>query len=150
MPHIGAAMERTLMPQRSLIDSALDLVARSVTAAMVKRDAVGDAKQQVTDVKTAFSSWDNCMQASFCKCVASSLFFAPVAQAATFHYSITYADPRQVARHWHYDFCGLDCYLCRLVLHTLSMLWCFLLLQVFLLPEMLWKLLRLLRLASAT
>lgn len=67
MPHIGAAMERTLMPQRSLIDSALDLLARSVTAAMVKRDAVGDAKQQVTDVQTAFSSWDNCMQASFCK-----------------------------------------------------------------------------------
>lgn len=26
-----------------------------------------DTQNKITDVKTAFSSWDNCMKASFCK-----------------------------------------------------------------------------------
>ncbi|KAL1884270.1 hypothetical protein VTK73DRAFT_3254 [Phialemonium thermophilum] len=37
------------------------------------RDAVSDVKGKITDVKTAFSSWDNCMQASFCKWPAIAL-----------------------------------------------------------------------------
>lgn len=57
---------------------------------------------------------------------------------------MTYTDPPQVARHWHYDFRGVDYSLCRLVLHPVYMLRCFLLLRVLLLPEMLRKLLRLL------
>ncbi|KHN96436.1 uncharacterized protein MAM_05725 [Metarhizium album ARSEF 1941] len=44
-----------------------DAVARSVAESLTKRDVMTDAQNKVTDVKTAFSSWDNCMKASFCK-----------------------------------------------------------------------------------
>ncbi|KAK3943656.1 hypothetical protein QBC46DRAFT_27725 [Diplogelasinospora grovesii] len=57
MPAIDAAMER------SLRDGFVDLLAASLRPVMGRRDIQG----QITDVKTAFSSWDNCMQASFCK-----------------------------------------------------------------------------------
>ena len=55
------------MPERSTGEALLNLVARSVAAGFMKRDAISDAKGQVMDVKTAFSSWDNCMQAVYCK-----------------------------------------------------------------------------------
>ncbi|KAK8139862.1 fibroin-3 related protein [Apiospora sp. TS-2023a] len=67
MPHIGVAMARSLVPERSIGEALMGLVARSVAAGFMKRDAISDAKGQVMDVKTAFSSWDNCMQASYCK-----------------------------------------------------------------------------------
>lgn len=67
MPHIGSVMERSLVPERSTGEALLNLVARSVAAGFMKRDAISDAKGQVMDVKTAFSSWDNCMQAVYCK-----------------------------------------------------------------------------------
>jgi hypothetical protein len=51
------------MMERSLRRGFLDLLAASVRPAVEGRDVTS----QISDVKTAFSSWDNCMQASFCK-----------------------------------------------------------------------------------
>ncbi|CAJ2502017.1 Uu.00g048700.m01.CDS01 [Anthostomella pinea] len=65
MPHIGALMERSLQ-ERSLGDAFADLLARSAVAALGKRQFSG-IQGDITDAKTAFSSWDNCMQATFCK-----------------------------------------------------------------------------------
>ena len=57
MPAVDVAMERSL--RRGLAD----LFVAALQPALGRRDVVG----QVTDVKTAFSSWDNCMQAAYCK-----------------------------------------------------------------------------------
>jgi hypothetical protein len=57
MPAVDVAMER------SLRRGFLDLFVATLRPALERRDVVG----QITDVKTAFSSWDNCMQASYCK-----------------------------------------------------------------------------------
>jgi hypothetical protein len=59
MPAIDVAMER------SLRRGFLDLVVASLRPALGRRDIAG----QLTDVKTAFSSWDNCMQVTYCKYV---------------------------------------------------------------------------------
>lgn len=40
--------------------------------ALARRDLLVDAADRVYNVKTAFSSWDNCMQTSFCKYAAQS------------------------------------------------------------------------------
>lgn len=61
MPAIDAAMER------SLRRGALDFLAAAVRPAVEGRDTISNVQGSITDVKTAFSSWDNCMQASFCK-----------------------------------------------------------------------------------
>ncbi|KAJ9139092.1 Fibroin-3 related protein [Pleurostoma richardsiae] len=61
MPSINIAMER------SLRRSAVDLLIASLRPALERRDVITDAQDKITDVKTAFSSWDNCMKASFCK-----------------------------------------------------------------------------------
>ena len=61
MPSINVAMER------SLRRGALDLLVSAVRPAVERRDIVGSVAGQITDVRTAFSSWDNCMQANFCK-----------------------------------------------------------------------------------
>ncbi|KAI8965922.1 hypothetical protein F5Y11DRAFT_233908 [Daldinia sp. FL1419] len=66
MPHIGIFMERSLQ-ERSLRDAFVDLFARSAVAALGKRQSVDSISGDIRDAKTAFSSWDNCMQASFCK-----------------------------------------------------------------------------------
>ncbi|KAI2467764.1 hypothetical protein F4781DRAFT_301523 [Annulohypoxylon bovei var. microspora] len=66
MPHIGVLMERSLQ-ERSFKDAFISLLARSAVAAIEKRQSVDSIKGDITDAKTAFSSWDNCMQASFCK-----------------------------------------------------------------------------------
>lgn len=57
MPAIDVAMKR------SLGRGFLDLLAASLQPAVQKRDVMG----QIMDVKTAFSSWDNCMQVNYCK-----------------------------------------------------------------------------------
>ena len=57
MPAVDVAMERSL--RRGLAD----LFVAALQPALGRRDVVG----QVNDVKTAFSSWDNCMQAAYCK-----------------------------------------------------------------------------------
>jgi hypothetical protein len=61
MPAVDVAMER------SLRGGFLDLLAASLRPALHRRDLAG----QITDVRLAFSSWDNCMQATFCKYVGS-------------------------------------------------------------------------------
>ncbi|KAI1780040.1 hypothetical protein F4818DRAFT_163160 [Hypoxylon cercidicola] len=66
MPHIGVAMERSLQ-EGSLKDAFVDLLARSTVAALGKRQSVGGIENSIQDAKTAFSSWDNCMKANFCK-----------------------------------------------------------------------------------
>ncbi|OTA96919.1 hypothetical protein M434DRAFT_388774 [Hypoxylon sp. CO27-5] len=66
MPHIGVVMERSLQ-DRSLKDAFANLLARSAVAALGKRQSVDSIKGEVQDAATAFSSWDNCMQASICK-----------------------------------------------------------------------------------
>ncbi|KAK8049040.1 hypothetical protein PG994_010770 [Apiospora phragmitis] len=67
MRHIGSVMERSLVPERSIGEALMSLAARSVAAGFMKRDIIGDAKGQAMDVQKAFSSWDNCMQAVYCK-----------------------------------------------------------------------------------
>ncbi|KAI1083192.1 hypothetical protein F5B20DRAFT_528983 [Whalleya microplaca] len=62
MPHIGVLMERSLQ-EPGLKDAFLNLLARSAIAAVGKRDV----SSGISDAKTAFSSWDNCMKFSFCK-----------------------------------------------------------------------------------
>ncbi|KAI0383778.1 hypothetical protein F5Y04DRAFT_249665 [Hypomontagnella monticulosa] len=66
MPHVGVLMERSLQEQ-SLKDAFVKLLARSVVAAVDKRQSVSSIQGSVEDAATAFSSWDNCMQAAFCK-----------------------------------------------------------------------------------
>ncbi len=66
MPSVDLAMER------SIRGGALDLLARAVQAATEPRDALSNVGSQISDVKTAFSSWDNCMQANYCKYVGPS------------------------------------------------------------------------------
>lgn len=58
-------MARSLRPRAW--DLVKDALARSIANDLAKRDIIGDAKTKVTDVTTAFSSWDNCMKATFCK-----------------------------------------------------------------------------------
>ncbi|KAK4034162.1 hypothetical protein C8A01DRAFT_39376 [Parachaetomium inaequale] len=57
MPAVDVAMER------SLRRGFLDLFVASLRPALARRDVAG----QISDVKTAFSSWDNCMLANYCK-----------------------------------------------------------------------------------
>ncbi|KAL2158072.1 hypothetical protein VTH06DRAFT_4882 [Thermothelomyces fergusii] len=57
MPTIDVAM------QRSLRRGVMDLFVASLQPALVKKDLA----EQISDVKTAFSSWDNCMQVDYCK-----------------------------------------------------------------------------------
>jgi len=71
MPHIGIAMERSLQ-HGSWKDAAVKLLARSAVAALDKRQSASDISSQINDAATAFSSWDNCMQANFCKYVYKS------------------------------------------------------------------------------
>lgn len=66
MPHIGVAMERSLQ-EGSLKDAFVGLLARSAVAALGKRQSIGGIENGISDAKTAFSSWDNCMKANFCK-----------------------------------------------------------------------------------
>ncbi|TAQ83267.1 hypothetical protein B7494_g8406 [Chlorociboria aeruginascens] len=53
MPHIRAAMERSV--RRGIVDILVD--------SLQKRTVEGE----VSSVKNSFSSWDNCMQAAYCK-----------------------------------------------------------------------------------
>ncbi|KAI3329309.1 hypothetical protein HD806DRAFT_530705 [Xylariaceae sp. AK1471] len=66
MPHIGVVMERSLQ-ERSWKDALVNLLARSATAALDKRQPANDISGDISDAATAFSSWDNCFQAAFCK-----------------------------------------------------------------------------------
>lgn len=67
MSSIDAAMARSL--QDGPWDRLRESVARSITAHLASRNIINDAQDKVTDIKTALSSWDNCMAANFCKYV---------------------------------------------------------------------------------
>ncbi len=67
MPHLGVIMERSLQ-ERSFREGLVDLVARSVVGGLSKRqNTVSTVQNGIADVRLAFSSWDNCMAATFCK-----------------------------------------------------------------------------------
>lgn len=61
MPSINVAMESSL--RRGVGEMFLS----SLGSALGRRGVASEAQGQITDVETAFSSWSNCMQASFCK-----------------------------------------------------------------------------------
>lgn len=69
MPSIDVAMVR------SLRGGVTGILARSLEQAFVKRSIIDDAQSNISDVKTAFSSWDNCMAAVYCKYVCTFFFF---------------------------------------------------------------------------
>ncbi|KAF4123457.1 hypothetical protein GMORB2_6158 [Geosmithia morbida] len=59
-------MARTLQP--STWEQAKAVLTRSLLAASSsRRSIIDDAESSATDVKTAFSSWDNCMATDYCK-----------------------------------------------------------------------------------
>lgn len=66
MPAVDVAMER------SLRRGFLDLFVASLRPALERRDLAG----QISDVRTAFSSWDNCMQVNYCKYVSPPILTA--------------------------------------------------------------------------
>lgn len=68
MPSVDVAMVRSL--RGGVLERLQDVVGTSIANEMQKRDLIGDAQQKASDVKTAFSSWDNCMQAAYCKYVS--------------------------------------------------------------------------------
>ncbi|KAK0748109.1 hypothetical protein B0T21DRAFT_16405 [Apiosordaria backusii] len=63
MPAIDVAM------RRSVGGGFLDLLARAIHPALARRNLEG----QIGDVRTAFSSWDNCMLQAYCKWPAIGL-----------------------------------------------------------------------------
>ncbi|KAH6898369.1 hypothetical protein B0T10DRAFT_106297 [Thelonectria olida] len=65
MPSIDVAMARSIRP--SALELLRDAVARGITAGLTQRDVATDASQKITDIKTALSSWDNCMAVAWCK-----------------------------------------------------------------------------------
>ncbi len=67
MSPVDEAMARSL--HDGPWDRLRESVARSVYAHLVRRDVIEDTQDKVNDIKTALSSWDNCMAANFCKYV---------------------------------------------------------------------------------
>ncbi|KAF4976701.1 hypothetical protein FZEAL_6665 [Fusarium zealandicum] len=65
MPSIDEAMARSL--RGSTWEILRDKFIRTIAADLARRDVIDDATGKATDVKTAFSSWDNCMDVVWCK-----------------------------------------------------------------------------------
>jgi hypothetical protein len=65
MPHISEAMARSM--RRS--------VGEILVSSLMRRDAVTSATGEVSSVKNTFSSWNNCMKASYCKFVVLEYAF---------------------------------------------------------------------------
>ncbi|KAK4193366.1 hypothetical protein QBC35DRAFT_103812 [Podospora australis] len=61
MPSINVAMERSL--ERGFKEGLADLLARSLEPVLARRNLEG----QISDVRTTFASWDNCMSVTYCK-----------------------------------------------------------------------------------
>ncbi|KAI5466301.1 hypothetical protein BGZ63DRAFT_400691 [Mariannaea sp. PMI_226] len=66
MPSIDVAMARSI--RGTPFELLRDAVARSIVAGLGRRGVIQDATQKVTDIKTALSSWDNCMSVAWCNC----------------------------------------------------------------------------------
>ncbi|GKT42079.1 uncharacterized protein ColSpa_02260 [Colletotrichum spaethianum] len=64
MPSIDVAMARSL--RGGLWGSVVSSMAANIENRGIT-DTVNNAGSQINDVKTAFSSWDNCMAATYCK-----------------------------------------------------------------------------------
>jgi len=138
MPSVNIAMERSLQP--SVADRFIALLSASLEPVVGRRDVVADAQNQISDVKTAFSSWDNCMNAVYCKSVSpipSYFPFPPVPDRVS--------DSPQMARNSNHRCRRPIPLLHRLVHLTLPLLRPLLLLRVLPMPEMLRQLLRMLR-----
>ncbi|KAJ3551541.1 hypothetical protein NPX13_g11336 [Xylaria arbuscula] len=73
MPHIGVTMERSLQNGGSWGTAFADLLSRSAAAALGRRQSIDGISNDISDAATAFSSWDNCFQASICKYVNLTL-----------------------------------------------------------------------------
>lgn len=58
-------MQRSIAEPRDYSEALRNLLARSVMAGTSRRDV----SSSISDVKTSFSSWDNCMKATYCKYV---------------------------------------------------------------------------------
>lgn len=78
MPSIDEAMARSL--RGSAWEVVKDKFVRTIVADLSRRDMLADAAQTTDEVAqksedfaTAFSSWDNCMNVAWCKCVYPSL-----------------------------------------------------------------------------
>lgn len=67
MPAVDVAMVRSL--RGGLWETVKDSIARSLANEVIRRDIVADADNKISDVKKAFSSWDGCMAAVYCKYV---------------------------------------------------------------------------------
>jgi hypothetical protein len=65
MPSIDIAMARSL--QGSAFEKIRDAVIRGIVHEVTRRNIIEDTTDKVEDIKTALSSWDNCMAANFCK-----------------------------------------------------------------------------------
>lgn len=65
MPSIDVAMARSVRP--SAVEAVKNVLARSIAAGLVKRGIVTETQDKVSDIKTALSSWDNCMDYTWCK-----------------------------------------------------------------------------------
>lgn len=66
MPSIDVAMAR------SRRGGVWGSIAGSLDLSLAPRD-LSDVKGKANDVATAFSSWDNCMESTYCKYVAPAL-----------------------------------------------------------------------------
>lgn len=68
---------------RSLRGGVSGILSRSFQHAFQERNIISDAQENISDVKEAFSSWDNCMQAVYCKYEDPFSFAGVVANALT-------------------------------------------------------------------
>jgi hypothetical protein len=121
MPHIREAMAGSLR--------------RGVLEILQRRDIASSA----ADVKNSFSSWDNCMNAAYCKFVSPF----PILYEASI-----VANLFQVAGYSSNYYWRFDCLQCRMVYNPMRLLWHVLLLLVLFLPQMLRQLLWVLRCTS--
>ncbi|OAA61170.1 hypothetical protein SPI_05194 [Niveomyces insectorum RCEF 264] len=94
MPSVDIAMAHSLGRRRG----ALDVLAAALEPVLTRRDAITNVEGKITDVKTAFSSWDNCMKATFCKWPVIAIIIV----GGLFLLSILWCIARCA-------FCGLSC-----------------------------------------
>ena len=98
MPSIDEAMARSL--RGSAWEIVKDKFVRTITSDLIRRDMIADAAQTTDEISatsetfaSAFSSWDNCMNVVWCKCV-----YIPSQFQALFTNNL------QVASDWCHDY----------------------------------------------